>query len=534
MIRISQLKMAVDHKPEQLKEKIAKELRISVKQIQSYEIIKRSVDARKKPIKYVYQINVKVDQEKKIQSRSRHNNVMLTEPVEYCFPESGQNKLKERPVIIGSGPAGLFCGYMLAKHGYCPLILERGDEASLRRKKVNHFWRTGVLDESSNVQFGEGGAGTFSDGKLNTLVKDPFGRNKEVLKIFVEAGAPPSILYEQRPHLGTDLLIQIVQNLRSQIEEMGGEFRFRSQVTDLLLQDGNVKAIEINKNEILSCHVVILAIGHSARDTLSMLCKKPLDMEAKSFAVGVRIEHSQEMITEDQYGINAPEVLGPASYKLTHKLINNRGIYSFCMCPGGYVVDASSQKGLLAVNGMSYHDRKSPNANSALVVTVSPADYRSFHEDGVRPAMDGVSFQRHLERAAWQSAGGKVPVQLFGDFKSNKRSTGLGNISPCIMGKYELSNVRELLPSMIGESITEGVLAFGKKIKGFDRPDALISGIESRTSSPVKIKRNDRMESSVKGLYPCGEGAGYAGGITSAAMDGIRAAEAVCKKYMKF
>ncbi len=534
MIRILNLKMPVEHKTEQLKEKIAGELRIPVKQIQSYDIVKRSIDARKQPIQYVYQINVTVVREKKvIQKNSRHKNIMLTEPVDYLFPKSGHNRLLKRPVVVGCGPAGLFCAYMLAKHGYYPLILERGDEASLRRKKVSHFWKTGVLDESSNVQFGEGGAGTFSDGKLNTLVKDPFGRNKEVLKIFVDAGAPSSILYDQKPHLGTDLLVQIVQRLRRQIEAMGGEFRFHSQVTDLVIEDGRVKGLEVNKKEVLSCQVVILAIGHSARDTFSMLSKNSLHMEEKSFAVGVRIEHPQKMITEDQYGKNASAILGPASYKLTHKLADSRGIYSFCMCPGGYVVNASSQTGFLAVNGMSYHGRNSLNANSALVVTVNPSDYREYHEAGNSRCLDGVFFQRHLERAAWQLAAGKVPVQLFEDFKENRRSVLLGEISPCIMGKYELSNVREILPPVIGESIADGIRAFGEKIKGFDRPDALISGVESRTSSPVKIIRDESFESSLKGLYPCGEGAGYAGGITSAAMDGIKAAEAVCKKYMK-
>ena len=534
MIRISQLKLPVEHTESQLKEKMAKELRIPVEQIQSYEIVKRSVDARKSPITFVYQLDVKTPQEKKILGRSRHNNIMSTNPVKYLFPEPGDRPLKDRPVVVGSGPAGLFCGYMLAKHGYRPLILERGDEALVRKEKVDQFWKTGVLDLNSNVQFGEGGAGTFSDGKLNTLVKDPVGRNKEVLRLFVEAGAPSSILYEQKPHLGTDLLIEILQNLRSQIEDMGGEFRFRSQLTDLRIEDGQVTALQINGKEWHQAQVVILAIGHSARDTFSMLHQKPLLMQSKAFAVGVRIEHPQEMITRSQYGEKAPGILGAASYKLTHKGSDGRGVYTFCMCPGGYVVNASSEEERLAINGMSYQARDGKNANSAVIVTVTPEDFRGYHQGEGSHVLDGIAFQRRLEELAYQSCQGKVPVQLFQDFMKNRRSTDIGEVDPCIMGRFELANVREFLPPVIGDAICEGVQAFGHRIHGFDRPDAVISGVESRTSSPVRIVRDEEKVSSVKGVYPCGEGAGYAGGITSAAMDGLLAAEAVCKKYMNF
>lgn len=534
MIRISQLKLPVEHTESQLKDRIAKELHIPVREILAYEIIKRSVDARKSPITFVYQIDVKIDQEKKVLHRGRHNNIMLTKTVEYMFPKPGSQPLKERPVIVGSGPAGLFCSYMLAKHGYRPIILERGDEASIRKEKVDQFWKTGKLNLNSNVQFGEGGAGTFSDGKLNTLVKDPLGRNKEVLRLFVEAGAPSTILYDQKPHLGTDLLIEILQNLRRQIEDMGGEFRFCSQMTDIHVEGGQVLGLEINGEEWLPVQVAILAIGHSARDTFDLLHKRQLQMEAKSFAVGVRIEHPQEMITKAQYGDNPPEILGAAGYKVTHKGMDGRGIYSFCMCPGGYVVNASSEEGRLAVNGMSYQARDGKNANSAIIVTVTPEDFRGLHPEGMSHVMDGIAYQRRLEELAYQSCGGKVPVQLFQDFVMNQRSAALGDVKPCIMGGYELSNVREILPSTIGNSLCEGIQAFGRKIPGFDRPDAVISGVESRTSSPVRIVRDEEKESSVNGIYPCGEGAGYAGGITSAAMDGLLAAEAVCKKYMNF
>lgn len=534
MIRISQLKLPVTHTEEQLKEKLARELRIPVGQIRHYEIRKRSVDARKEEIKYVYQIDVETAQEKKILGRNRHSNITAVQKNEYHFPQPGTLALKERPVVIGSGPAGLFCGFMLAKHGYRPLILERGDEADIRKQKVDHFWKTGELDTKSNVQFGEGGAGTFSDGKLNTLVKDPAGRNREVLRIFVEAGAPSSILYDQKPHLGTDLLIRILRNMRSQIMDMGGEFRFRSQMTDFHVENGRVVSLEINGKETIPAEVVILAIGHSARDTFALLQERSLLLQPKAFAVGVRIEHPQEMITRSQYGTHPPKVLGAANYKVTHKLDNGRGVYSFCMCPGGYVVNASSEDGRLAVNGMSYQARDSRNANSAMIVTVTPEDYAGFHQEGESPVLDGIAFQRHLEGLAYESCRGKVPVQLFEDFLKNKASTVLGEVEPCIKGAYELANVREILPAVIGDSLCWGIQAFGRKIPGFDRPDAVLSGVESRTSSPVRILRDELQEASVKGIYPCGEGAGYAGGITSAAMDGLLAAEAVCKKYMNF
>lgn len=534
MIRISQLKLPVDHTEEELKKKISRELHIPEAEIAAYEIVRRSVDARKVPIKYVYQIDVKTRLEKKICKNGRHNNIMLTNERHYTFPEPGTNPLRERPIVVGSGPAGLFCAYMLASHGYRPLVLERGDEAGRRKQKVDEFWSGGRLDENSNVQFGEGGAGTFSDGKLNTLVKDPAGRNKEVLRLFVEAGAPSSILYDQKPHLGTDELIRIVQTLRDQIVRMGGEFRFRTQVTDLCVESGKLCGLELNGDEVLPVQAAVFAIGHSARDTFAMLLRRGLLMQPKSFAVGVRIEHPQAMITRSQYGADAPEVLGAASYKVTHKLENGRGIYSFCMCPGGYVVNASSEKDRLAVNGMSYHARDGRNANSALIVTVTPEDFAKFHRDGCDPVLDGIEFQRHLETLAYRTGGGKIPVQLFGDFLENRESHSLGEVVPCIKGGYNFANVREIFPKIIGDSLCEGVTAFGRKIEGFDRPDAVLSAVESRTSSPVRIVRDESLESSLKGLYPCGEGAGYAGGITSAAMDGLHVAEAICKKYMNF
>jgi len=528
MIRICQLKLPVTYSQEELCKAAAKQLRIAPAKIQKLIIRKRSIDARKKPdIFYIFTVDVETQTEAAILRKNRDKNISRAETVSYEYPKSGCETLPSRPVIIGCGPAGLFCGLLLARAGYRPLILERGEDVDTRTETVRKFWEGNTLNPASNVQFGEGGAGTFSDGKLNTMVNDRQGRNGFVLQTFVDAGADPSILYMNKPHIGTDVLRTVVKNIRKEIISLGGEVRFNSTVTDVSIKDGRIAGVVINENEKTDCHILVCAIGHSARDTFRMLAAKGIPMEPKSFSVGVRIEHPQAMINVSQYGKDYPDILPPSDYKLTGKLGNGRGIYSFCMCPGGYVVNASSEHGMLAVNGMSFHDRGSKNANSAIVVTVTPEDF------GGNGLMSGVLFQQRLEQYAFGCAGGAVPVQLFGDFCENRASTALGEIKPCMKGAYALTNLREGLPAFLSESLEEGIKMFDRKIHGFSRSDALLSGVESRTSSPLRILRDETRLSAVKGFYPCGEGAGYAGGITSAAMDGMKTAEAIISAYRK-
>ena len=535
MIRLTQIKLPADHTPEALKKKIAKLLRIEPEEILKLHIRKRSLDARKKPeLFYSYTVDVSVRREKELLHKGKNPQISLCKEEHYHFPETGEERLRERPLIIGTGPAGLFCGLMLARHGYRPILLERGSSVEERQKKVNAFWQGGTLDLQTNVQFGEGGAGTFSDGKLNTLVKDPLKRGQLVLELFTEFGADPSILYDHKPHIGTDVLAEVVKAMRQEIIRLGGTVRFDTQVTDLLVEQQNVSGVKVSfadsqtgvqTEETIKSSIVVLAIGHSARDTFSMLLARQVPMEEKAFAVGLRIQHPQNMINLSQYGREDAGALGAANYKLTRQTKSGRGVYTFCMCPGGYVVNASSEAGRLAVNGMSYHDRAGENANSALIVTVTPEDFPE------RGALGGVAFQRKLEEAAYQAAGGKIPVQLYGDFCQNKISSQLGGVNPQMRGEWAFGDVRSIMPEPLNLALIEAMEGFGHMIHGFDRPDALLAGIESRTSSPVRIWRDEQFESEVRGLYPCGEGAGYAGGITSAAMDGIKVAEELIRRY---
>ena len=543
MIRINQVKLPVEHTTEALHKKVQELLKY--KGSMDVEIVKRSLDARKKPqLFYVYMLDVTIPEkeERKLLKRCRSSQIQKVEPVKYVFPVKHYEGQK-RPVIVGMGPAGLFCGYVLAKAGFRPILLERGKCVEERSRDVEVFWKTGHLNTESNVQFGEGGAGTFSDGKLNTLIKDKYGRNKEVLRIFVKHGAPKEILYDYKPHIGTDILKEIVRSMREEILASGGDVRFETRVTDLLIADGRIKGLVLNGQEELLAEHVVLALGHSARDTFSMLLKQKIAMEPKPFAIGMRVEHPQELINLSQYGKKEAGELGNAIYKLTAETSEKRGVYTFCMCPGGYVVNASSEEGRLAVNGMSYSGRNSTNANSAVIITITPEDYG----DGTDP-LSGVAFQRKLEVKAYQIGNGKIPVERYGDFRravletelqepeairddqKETRISGMEDITPCIKGQWTLAPVHEILPDALNHAFVEGMEAFGKKIHGFNGDEVLVEGIESRTSSPVRILRTESAQApGVWGLYPCGEGAGYAGGITSAAMDGIFVAEQLAR-----
>lgn len=559
MIRINQVKTPIEVGTEGVLKKIMSILDVKKEEIETYTIKKQSIDARKKPhIYYSYTIDVTLKdisnkKEEKIIKKNRDYQITKIEEKTYKFIKSGTNLMKHRPVIVGMGPAGLFCGYMLAKHGYQPIILERGKDVDARIEDVKRFWETGELNEKSNVQFGEGGAGTFSDGKLNTLVKDKDGRNHEVLRIFVNYGAEEKILYDSKPHIGTDVLTKVVKNMRNEIIQFGGEVLFQTELKQLIIENNRISGIvvenSLGKKRIIQCDNLVLAIGHSARDTFENLYNQQIPMEAKSFAVGFRVEHPQEMINEVMYGRKESDILGPAPYKVVAKTSYGRGVYSFCMCPGGYVVNASSEMGRLAVNGMSYSDRGSQKANSAIIVSVTPDDYGSDHP------LAGIQFQRMLEERTYKVGNGKIPVQRYGEFRSciesgkrishetvkvefsdktfNESDMLLPKPMPCTKGAYQYADLSEILPYECNQAFVEGMEAFGKQIKGFDDADTLLLGVESRTSSPIRIHRGEDLQSEVKGLYPCGEGAGYAGGITSAAMDGIRVAEEIAKKYKR-
>lgn len=525
MIRVRQVKVKVEkNTEEEIKRQISSKLKVNISSIHKIKVQKKSLDARKKDeIYYVYEADAEVENEESILKKIKSNDIFITPEEEYKFFVTGTKEMKYRPIIVGSGPAGLFSAYLLAEHGYRPLVIERGECVEDRIKSVEEFWKTGIVNPNSNVQFGEGGAGTFSDGKLNTLVKDKEFRMKKVFEIFVKHGASEDILYENKPHIGTDILRNVVASMRNKIIENGGEFRYNTCLTNLIIKNDILEAIEINHKEKISCETLILAIGHSARDTFQMLFEHDIIMKPKPFALGIRIMHPQDMINESQYG-SMHKYLPPASYKLTYTTSKKRGVYSFCMCPGGYVVNASSEDRRLAINGMSNHDRDTKNANSAIVVTVSPDDY------GTCP-LDGIEFQRKLETKAYEIGKGAIPIQLLKDFNENRSSTALGKVEPIFKGNYTFSNINDIFPGYITEAIKEALPVFGTKIKGYDRDDAIVAGIESRTSSPICIKRDETFISNIKGIYPCGEGAGYAGGITTSAMDGLKVAEAIAKIY---
>lgn len=558
MIRISQIKIPITGKKtdvgekRKLTERAARLLRTDPESILSLSIVRRSIDARKKPaLFYVYTVDVETKNESQLIKRfkGKEGQIQAVSHKSYHFVEIGEKPLQAPPIIVGTGPAGLFCGYMLAKAGYRPILLERGKEVHKRLADVERFWKEGILDPSSNVQFGEGGAGTFSDGKLTTTVKDPCGRQREVLRIFVEAGAPEEILYDAKPHIGTDILIKVVENLRRQILTWGGEIRFETQAEALLIEEGCTVGVMADGKPLYG-GAVILAIGHSARDTFQSLYAQTVPMEAKAFAVGLRMEHPRAVIDSLQYGEGAA-LLPAAPYKVTAKTSGGRGVYSFCMCPGGYVVNASSESGRTAVNGMSYSGRDGKNSNSAMIVTVTPED---FGGDG---PLAGIGFQRRLEEKAYEIGKGAVPVERYGDFRAavcagkemkvqasaalpsaeKRQRTKVfpgerdSDFAPAIKGAWCFAPVHDILPDTLNQALLEGIDLIGQTMPGFDSGDAYLSGVESRTSSPVRILRDETGQSAIRGLYPCGEGAGYAGGITSAAMDGILIAEKLASAY---
>lgn len=525
MIRISQIKIPIK---ENTRDKIilecSRKLRIKKDDIENYKINKKSIDARKKPdLFYVYELDLVVKDEEVILRRSK--DIRKTPKENYKFKVLGSKKLNHRPIIVGSGPCGLFCSYFLAEAGYNPLIVERGEKIEDREQAIEKFFETGVLDPNSNIQFGEGGAGTFSDGKLNTLVKDKKYRQKRIFEILVENGAPEEILYESKPHIGTDILRNVIKSIRNKVISMGGDFLFNTTLTDINISDGKVVSVVLNNDREVDTDILVLALGHSARDTFKILYEKGINITSKPFAVGVRVQHFQKDIDRSQYGEENLKFIGKASYKLTYQTKNKRGVYTFCMCPGGYVLNASSEEGHLAVNGMSNHERESKNANSAVIVTVSERDY------GEGP-LAGIKYQRLLEEKAFKLGNGAIPIQTFGDFKLNKETGELGKIKPVIKGRYTYSNLRDVFSSEISSSIIEAMDYFNHKIDGFGSDDVILAAVESRTSSPIRIIRDDDLESNIGGIYPAGEGAGYAGGITSAAVDGVKVAEAIARKFI--
>lgn len=539
MIQITQLKLPYQHSAADLEQKIKKTLKLNSNQRFTYHIVKKSIDARKKPELFlVYTVQVSVENEASILKKAKNASVSMVKPKQYQLPEPGVEECAHQPLIIGAGPAGLFATFVLVEAGFHPILIERGKPVEERQKDVEKFWQTGVLDTNSNVQFGEGGAGTFSDGKLNTVVKDPANRNQYVLETFVQFGAPENILFENKPHIGTDILCTVIANMRNYILEKGAQIYFETCAKDFILQNQQItKVICDNQKEFDVC-AVILALGHSARDTFQTLHQLELPMEAKNFAVGFRVEHPQQMINDALYGkqdIDMPA----APYKVTSNFPNGRGVYSFCMCPGGYVVNSSSEEERLVVNGMSYSGRNSSTANSAIIVSVDENDFLNphFYQGGAehllpeKDALCGMRFQQALEKKAYQLANGKIPQQLYGDFCENTCSTSYGEFESNTKGSTAFVNLRGLLSTDMEESFIGGMEHFARIIPDFNRRDAILSGIESRTSSPIRILRDENFESEIKGIYPCGEGAGYAGGITSAAMDGIRVAEAIIRKY---
>ena len=538
MLRLTEIKLPLNHRDDELHAAILKRLNISADDLLNYTVFRRGYDARKpSAISLIYTLDVEVRNEAALLKQLKDTTHIAPSPdTSYHFVAHAPDNLKERPVVIGTGPCGLFAGLLLAQMGFRPIILERGKAVRERTKDTFGLWRQSKLDPESNVQFGEGGAGTFSDGKLHSQIKDPKHYGRKVLTEFVKAGAPPEIMYVSKPHIGTFKLVGMVEEMRATIESLGGEIRFTSRVDDILIDKHQVKGVKLSSGETIAASHVVLAIGHSARDTFEMLHKRGVYLEAKPFSIGFRIEHPQSLIDRSRFGVNAGNpLLGAADYKLVHHCSNGRSVYSFCMCPGGTVVAATSEPGRVVTNGMSQYSRNERNANAAIVVGIDPSDFAPFDSSG--GPLAGIALQRALESRAYVLGGSdySAPAQLVGDFLAGRASHEVGDVQPSYQPGVTLGSLESALPDYAIAAIREALPAFDRQVRGYAMHDAILTGVETRTSSPVRITRDDSLQSlNTRGLYPAGEGAGYAGGILSAAVDGIRIAEAVALDIVSF
>lgn len=548
MIQIKDVKLPINHNDDAIEAKIRNILGLdrgsySSKDITlSYKILKRSIDARKKPdIYYIYSLYVEFGRDTKdiinYIKKKKIKNISFDKPTTYEAPECGNISINKRPVIVGSGPAGLFCAYILAQKGFRPIVIERGEDVDNRMNTVSALFEGGKLNTESNIQFGEGGAGTFSDGKLNTLTKDVNGRNTYVLQTFNKFGAPIEITYDAKPHIGTDLLRGVVKSMREYIQSLGGDFYFNTKLIDIDINNKSLQSIKVintkdNSEHIIDTDICVLALGHSARDTFEMLHNKGVNMLQKSFAVGFRVQHPQSKVDYWQYGVNDAFKIGlsSADYKVTNECSNGRRVYSFCMCPGGYVVNASSEEGQICVNGMSEHNRDSGFANSAIIASITPDDFIQNVVPSDHP-LSGMYYQRDIEKKAYLAGNGNICGQYFADFEKDVPTTSINENDICTKGLVSPGNLRNIFSNDIDEAIIEAIHRFGNTRIGYDDNNTVLYGVEARTSSPVRISRDESFLCNYAGIYPCGEGAGYAGGITSAATDGIKVAEQIVCTY---